>query len=208
MTDPFVPGGAGQPDAQLNSADAGQPGPRAEGGSAGSAAASGATPDPGTIPNGGQPARRPAGRKGALIAIGILVVPLAVILYAVKDNAAADDLKVGDCFDVPTATTVQTVQHHPCTEAHGAEVIGVAEYTEGGTTYPISFVLEPFVTATCVPAFQAYVGADVDAVPDLSIGYFYPSRDSWSSGDRTITCYVARTDDGQMTESVKGSAAP
>jgi hypothetical protein len=53
-----------------------------------------------------------------------------------------------------------------------------------------------------------YAGREINADPDLSIGYFYPSRDGWSSGDRTITCYVARSDEGPMTQSVKGSASP
>lgn len=178
MTDPIVPDGPGS----LNAA----------------------TPSPTTIPTG----RQLAGRKGLLIVILVLVLPLAIILWAVKDNVAADDLKVGDCFNVPAGLTVQTIQHFPCTEPHTAEVFHVAEYTGGGATVPISLNRGSFVDTTCTPAFETYVGSPFDAEPDLSIGYFYPSTDGWSSGDRTFTCYVARTDEAPITQSVKGSGTP
>jgi hypothetical protein len=150
----------------------------------------------------------PAGRTftgwRALLIIGVILLPLAAILWVVKDNAAAGDLKVGDCFDVPEKSSVSTVTHHPCTEAHTGEVFLVADYTEG-TAYPISLSLDRFIRTTCAPAFEAYVGQDVDSHPDLTIGYFYPSRDGWTNGDRGITCYATREDSGQMTTSVKGT---
>jgi hypothetical protein len=151
--------------------------------------------------------RQPGGRR-AVIIIGVIVAFLAIVLFAVRNNVQADDLKVGECFDIPSGTSIQTVEHHPCNESHTAEVIHVAEYTGEGSSYPISLSLDSFVETACVPAFQMYAGREINADPDLSIGYFYPSRDGWSSGDRTITCYVARSDEGPMTQSVKGSASP
>lgn len=146
------------------------------------------------------------GKLRAYVVIGVIVGLLAVILYATKDNAAAKDLVVGECFDVPTSATVSTVVRHPCTEPHGAEVIAVTEYTEPGT-YPISLTLERFIDTACVPVFETYVGVDYEDEPDHTIGYFYPSRDGWSEGDRTITCYVTRIDKSLMTQSIRGSAA-
>ena len=145
-----------------------------------------------------------AERQGLHGLHGRALVLLAIVLYVVRNSVSAADLKVGDCFDVPTGATIKTVDHHPCTESHTAEVILVADYT--GTTYPISLSLDRFIEESCVPAFTSYIGREIDAVPDLSIGYFYPSRDSWDGGDRTITCYVARSDEAPMAESVKGSA--
>ena len=138
--------------------------------------------------------------------MGAIVVFLAVVLFAVRNNVKADDLKVGDCFNIPTGASIQTVEHHACTESHTAEVFHVAEYTGDGTSYPISLTLNRFVDTACAPVFETYVGGTIDSTPDLSIGYFYPSRDGWSGGDRTITCYVARTDEGPTTESAKGAA--
>jgi hypothetical protein len=157
------------------------------------------SPPPPPADAGGKP-----NRLVPVIIVGVIVGFLAIVLFLVKDNASAADLKVGDCFDVPTSTSVSTVTHHPCTEPHGAEVIHVAEYS-GSMTIPITFTLDGFVETACVPVFKTYVGDDLDNVSDLTISYFYPSNDGWSSGDRTITCYVSPTDESQMTESVKGS---
>lgn len=202
MTDPLLPGGAGLPNERLDPPGYGQPEAGREGTPAASEPGGAARPAPGSRPTDGQP----LGRKGKLIAILILVVPLAIILWAVKDNVTSDDLKVGDCFNVPSGTTVSTIQHFPCTETHTAEVIHVTKFTDDGS-YPISFRFDSFVQTACIPVFQTYVGTDIDSAPDLSIGYFFPSRDTWSSGDRVITCYVVRKDEGPMTKSVKGSAS-
>jgi hypothetical protein len=190
MTDEFAPGGPGSPDTPANSATGGPVQPT-----------SGEPPGPAVAVTAKQP-----GKWRPVVIIGVIVAFLAIVLFAVRNNVEAADLKVGDCFDIPTGATVKTVEHHPCNESHSAEVILVSEYT--GTTYPISLSLDSFVETACVPAFKAYVGKEIDSDADHSIGYFYPTRDGWSSGDRTITCYVARTDEGKMTESVKGSAAP
>lgn len=159
-------------------------------------------------PTGGPPGSapltqaKPGGRR-AIIIVGVLVAFIAIVLFVVRNNVAADDLKVGDCFNVPNGTTIQTVERHPCTETHTAEVIFVGDYT--GTSYPISLSLDSFVEDSCVPAFETYVGRGVDSDPELSIGYFYPSRDGWDSGDRTITCYITQPDESPMTDSLQGS---
>lgn len=165
-------------------------------------------PDPAAAPPVSPPTitgSKPGGRRTGLIVVAILVVPLALILWAVKDNLAADDLKVGDCFNVPTATTVQTIEHHPCTESHTAEVFHVATFTDSATTYPISLRFDSFANNACTPVFQTYVGADLDARLDLSVGYFFPTSDGWAKGDRGITCYIAKADEAPMTSSLKGS---
>ena len=147
----------------------------------------------------------PAARSGKLrpvIIIGVIVVVIGAILFAVRNNVDADDLKVGDCFDIPNGTSIQTVEKHPCNESHNGEVIFVGEYT--GDTYPISLSLDSFVEASCVPAFETYVGRAIDSEPELSVGYFYPSRDGWDRGDKTITCYATQPDESPMTESLKG----
>ena len=159
--------------------------------------ASAATPQ---TPAAAAPAK-PGGRR-AIIIVGVIVAFIAIVLFAVRNNVAADDLKVGDCFVIPNGTTIQTVEKLACTESHNAEVIFVGEHD--GTTYPISLTLDRFIDEKCVPAFEPYVGRSFDSDPEMTIGYFYPSRDTWDSGDRTITCYVAQPDESPMTESVKG----
>jgi len=161
-------------------------------------------PPPVESPEVAPPAKKSGGR-GAIIIIGVIVAFLAIVLYAVKDNLSAGDLKVGDCFNTPSGSTVQTVEHHPCTESHTAEVIHVVEYTGDTSSYPISLTFSSFAEAACKPVFQTYTGRDFDLETELTIGYFYPSRDGWSGGDRTVTCYVTRVDDNPMTKSVKSS---
>jgi hypothetical protein len=192
MTDAFAPGGPGSPDVPPSPPAAGAPEP-----------AGGQAPDPAAA----VPARQPGGRRAVLI-IGAIVVFLVVVLFIVRNNVAADDLAVGECFDVPNGTSIQTVERHACTESHTAEVFHVAEYTGDGSTYPISLSLDRFIDEACVPAFEAYTGESLDTATELTIGYFYPSRDGWSSGDRTFTCYAALADESAMTESVKGPGVP
>ncbi len=174
---------------------------------------------PGSAPGGalpGGPALTPAsGRRPGvskrLIGIVVVVVLIAAAFFVFRDrlSAAPGDLRVGDCFDVPTAASeadvISTVQQHPCTETHTGEVFFVATYTGPDATYPAITDFDNFANTTCTPAFQAYVGIDLDSSPDLSAGYFYPPEDGWNSGDRTILCYIERTDSGPMTKSAKDS---
>jgi putative regulator of septum formation len=207
VTDEPTPNAAPPPDDTLGAEPAAEP-PAAEAQAlspdSGPPPEAAAAPAPWEPPATATPAAtKRSGRGRTILIIAVIAVFLGGVLYLVRNNAAADDLKVGECFDVPNQTTVQTVDKHPCTESHGAEVIFVGEYT--GDTYPISPSLDSFIEERCVPAFESYVGQDVDAQEQLSIGYFYPSRDSWDSGDRTVTCYVLNTDASPMTESVKGA---
>jgi Septum formation len=161
-----------------------------------------------------QPASRPGGSRLRPIIIGVVIV--AVVVGAVVINMfggkPVTDLQVGDCFDVPTlaseSDTVDTVQHHPCTQSHTGEVIFVGDFTGGTDAYPAVSDFDAFARNTCGPVFQTYVGTGLDSSPDLSIGYFYPLEDGWSSGSRSVTCYAERTDSSSMTSSVKDSEGP
>jgi hypothetical protein len=166
----------------------------------------GTAPGDAGMPHAPAPAttEKPPGKLRPVITIGVIVAFLAIVLFVVRNNVAADDLKVGTCFDIPTAASIKTVEQHPCTESHNGEVFFVGEHD--GDTYPISLALDRFVDENCVPAFETYVGASIESSADLAIGYFYPDRDGWDGGDKTITCYVARSGEGPMTESLKGSA--
>jgi hypothetical protein len=160
---------------------------------------------PGGPPSSGAPAEPATAKPGKLrpiIAIGVIVALLAIVLFVVRNNVAADDLKVGDCFDIPNGTTIKTVEKHPCNESHNAEVIFIGEYTDG-STYPISLSLDRYIESSCAPAFETYVGRALDSEPALSVGYFHPTRDGWDAGDRTITCYISQPDESPMTKSLK-----
>jgi Septum formation len=148
---------------------------------------------------------KPGGKRAAVIVV-VLIAFLGVVLWMVKDNGNADDLKVGDCFDVPSETTVTTVTHHGCTEPHTAEVFHVVEFSGSDMTTPLTFVIDNFVDTACTPVFATYTGTELAASTDLTYGWFYPTVDGWQNGDRTITCYITKADDGLMTTSVKAGA--
>lgn len=153
-----------------------------------------------TPPPAAPPAKK-SGRLRTVIAVGAIVVILGVIIYAVRNNVQANDLKVGDCFVIPDGTTVQTVEKHPCTESHNGEVVFVGDYT--GDSFPISISLEGFVRDNCVPASETYIGRTLDSEPVLSLGYFSPTRDSWDNGNKSISCYLSLPDEAMTTESFK-----
>ena len=150
------------------------------------------------------PAKQP-GKWRVAIPLVIIGGFLAFVLWSVRDNQSADDLANGTCFDVPTETTVSTVTKRACTEAHDAEVFHNVEYTSDSTTYPISLTMDRFVTDTCGPVFETYVGETFED-SDLTIGYFYPSFDGWDDGDRTVTCYARPMDGSKLSQSVKAGS--
>lgn len=150
---------------------------------------------------------QPRSKVATYITFGVIALIVAVLAFFISQNQSAGDLAVGQCFDEPSRDTeISTVVKHACTEAHDAEVFHVVEYT-GGDAYPISLSIDSFIDDTCVPAFGPYVGEAFDASADYELGYFYPDRDGWESGDRTFTCYVSRIDGAKLTQSVKVPAA-
>jgi hypothetical protein len=169
------------------------------------------TQPPATPPAGTAVAVRPRATRSdklrLFLILGGILVFLAVVLFAVRNNQAVDELAVGTCFDVPTRTgDISTVSRHDCSEAHDAEVFHVAEFTDA-KTFPISLTLDRFIGDACVPVFATYVGQAYATSNQFNLGYFYPGRDAWEKGDRTVTCYVSREDKAKLTRSIKGAGA-
>jgi Septum formation len=139
--------------------------------------------------------------------IGIVVVAAILIGgFVLRDRLSgnAGDLAVGDCFDVPALDTdIADVQHHPCTEAHTGEIFFVGDHPAAAGTVFTEDVLIEFAGTTCLPAATAYMGETLPA--DYEVGAFYPTDEDWSTGDREISCYLYRVDDGPMSESLKAA---
>ena len=148
------------------------------------------------------PAKEPS-KTRTYITFGVIAVIVAVLAFFISQNARADQLAIGQCFDEPANDTeITTVVKKACTEAHDAEVFHVAEYNQGAS-YPIALSLSSFIDDTCVPVFATYVGKSFEEATEFDLGYFYPDREAWDGGDRTFTCYVMRVDDAKLTQSVK-----
>jgi hypothetical protein len=137
------------------------------------------------------------GFVAALVVVGLIIRPF------VTGNAG--DLNVGDCFDPPVTedNIVEDVQHRPCTDPHGAEVIFVADYDPKGGSYPTDADFNDFYDARCVPAFNTYTGLDYAVAEEYSLQAFRPTEDGWGDGDYEITCFAVKTDSSQMTGSIK-----
>lgn len=155
----------------------------------------------------------PGGADGATVGamkkniIGLVVVVAIVIGgFILRDRLSGSpaDLAVGDCFDVPALDTdISDVQHHPCTEAHTGEIFFVGDHPAAkGTTFTDDLLIE-FAGTTCLPAATAYMGTTPPS--DYEVGAFYPTDEDWANGDREISCYLYRVDEGPMTESLKAA---
>jgi len=139
--------------------------------------------------------------RGILI-VGAVVVVLVVVFFVFRDrmSGSASELQVGDCFDVPAESIdISDVQHHPCTEAHTGEVFYLGnDASVPGASYPAESDFSADLDAQCGPAFATYVG--------VSAEMFYPNEDTFSSGTRTLTCYLVAADGSSMTGSARGTA--
>ena len=142
--------------------------------------------------------------------IGIRLAIIAIIAvggFLLRDRlpGGAGDLQVGDCFDAPTSEGVEIddVAHHPCNEAHTAEVVLVMDYEPGTGGYPTDPDWFRFIEANCVPAFNAYTGLDYMSDVVFEMGYFTPTSDGWRAGDREVSCYATRIDGTPMSASLR-----
>jgi hypothetical protein len=135
--------------------------------------------------------------------IGLIAGGAFVLRPFLSGNAG--NLAVGDCFDPPAVAgeTVEDVQHHPCTDAHGGEVIFVGDYEPSDGTYPSDDAFVTFVGDHCVSAFNSYTGLDYLQATDLDFHVFTPTQEGWGDGDRTMICYAVRVDGTNFTQSVK-----
>ncbi|MEO7664601.1 MAG: septum formation family protein [Candidatus Limnocylindrales bacterium] len=146
--------------------------------------------------------------RGIAIRVGIIaVIALGAFILRPFLSGNAGDLKVGDCFDAPatTADTVKDVQHHPCTDEHGAEVIFVGDYPGSKSDpYPTDDQMSAFLSGKCLPLYKAYTGKDIDATT-FDIGWLQPTKDGWTGGDQSVICYIYRLDDTKFKGSLKAS---
>ena len=133
------------------------------------------------------------------------VVAVGALIFRDRLSGSAGELKVGDCFDVPALqTNIRDVQHHPCNESHTGEVMSLETHPAAkGAPPPTDAELITFLATQCGASFFQYVGVDANAQRVLDYGAFYPADSDWNDGDRGITCYAYRLDEGAMTTSIR-----
>ncbi|TPQ21415.1 DUF4190 domain-containing protein [Streptomyces sporangiiformans] len=122
-----------------------------------------------------------------------------------RENGAAFTVDKGECFDTTDgslegmAYDVDTV---PCEGKHDGEVF--ANFKMAAGSYPGDDAVTRAADDKCYTLQYAYA-MDSWALPDnVDIYYFTPTRESWSLGDREISCLFGNTDEkGSLTGSLR-----
>jgi hypothetical protein len=154
----------------------------------------------------GPPPGQQRSRKGLVIALSAVAVVIVIgivgvvlLYFALKDNTIATDMKVGDCIsEVPTGAEVMTLPTIDCAQPHAGEVFAVLDMPDGA--YPGDQVITEWQNK-CP---QELVNFSPEAMVDDSVGVYvlYPTPDTWSKGDRAITCIA--TLDPKRSGSLRG----
>jgi hypothetical protein len=121
---------------------------------------------------------------------------------AANTNADVFSIKVGDCLDDGSSTgTVTTAPIVPCSQPHDSEAYRSVKMTDGA--FPGANAVTAQANGSCADAFPDFIGIAYDD-SDLSISYYYPTKDSWANGDREIMCTVYN-DGVKTTGTLKGA---
>lgn len=105
-----------------------------------------------------------------------------------------DDLKKGDCFDMPRGTAVYSVAVTGCYAPHESEVVSTLRLPDG--SWPGDETVERKSEERCRRAGMPK--HDADGHP-LGLTYFHPTGQSWKLGDRLVVCLGRRADHKKLT---------
>jgi hypothetical protein len=147
------------------------------------------------------------GRSRLVITVVVLAVIGAAIVgqtFLSAENTDASDLAVGDCIVVPEAAEFSELPVTGCDEAHTGEVFFVGDHPGGGdAAYPSDDEFFDWSVATCEPLFASYTGSAYADQEPLDYGWFTPTGDGWSAGDREVICYLYMADGSETSQSWK-----
>ena len=88
---------------------------------------------------------RRIGRGGAVIGLAF-----SLVLAGCGATSSGPNLKIGDCFDVPTTADITTIPTKACTEPHGGEVFHEFD-AQGGGAYPTDEAWGQLIYPICDP---------------------------------------------------------
>lgn len=143
---------------------------------------------------------RPTIALGAAAIMGLALSACSSMPFNNRTQSTA--LAVGQCLLVPLNSQVNSVATTECTEAHTGEVYSVT--TLKNDTMPSRDEMDELVYNTCYETFEAYVGTSPEETT-LDYTAMSPTKQTWAKGDREIVCIAVRTDDEQLTASVRDS---
>jgi hypothetical protein len=112
-------------------------------------------------------------------------------------------LSVGDCVtdEAGAEGEVESVTIVDCGQPHELEVFH--RHDIEGESLPDATGIDTLVREQCLPAFEQFVGLDLDSSA-LDVHYFSPTSDSWDAGDRELLCLVTDPS-GPVTGSLEGA---
>jgi len=151
---------------------------------------------------------------GFALRSGTVKAPAAVVSDAVtgQDTQNYGNVSVGTCMftDMPgaeqgkTVTVGRAVKTVDCATPHDAEVFVKTDLSVPGDVYPGDQGMKKLIATTCAPQFTTYTGSTYPRTT-LDFGAYFPLASTWSTGDRTLVCFVYVRDKSQVTGTLKGS---
>ncbi|MER5351131.1 DUF4190 domain-containing protein [Kitasatospora sp. NPDC002551] len=132
-----------------------------------------------------------------LLAVGVEAEEYGDTPRGPKGSVQIEELRAGDCFNEPPLSSGQSGESASiywvlvvsCSAPHNGEVAGSGNLAgRGPAAYPSTSEIDEMAERICGPVRDDYA-LDSWLVPDgMEEGYYYPSRVSWASGDREVTC--------------------
>jgi hypothetical protein len=125
-------------------------------------------------------------------------------------SAPAATLQVGECLRLVDGTGEESgsLDEVPCDQPHAGEVILASErfFAEDEELPPLDR-LQSLADAACEDAVRTYSGMS-STEAGVRMSYLSPSKDTWSQGDRSLTCLAVSFDasTGEIVE-VTGTLA-
>jgi Septum formation len=136
-----------------------------------------------------------------LIAIILIVTPFPATSER-PGEAPFDELRMGDCIQLPKANEARTVDAVPCAQAHDVEVFAVVQLHE--QTWPSDTKMEQIADQACSARFGEYVGTPWHD-STLDITWFSPIKESWAPGRQRMLCMLGMPNGGKLVGSMKGA---
>jgi Septum formation len=134
----------------------------------------------------------------------LLAVLVLLVVAACGSKSAAPQLKIGDCFDVPTGADTADIPTKPCSKPHSGEVFHLFD-AQGGGAYPSDDEWAQLIYPVCDPVFKTYTGTAVEDRTDIDYLFLVPTSDRWAAGDRRVTCFIRSLDGTPLHQSYRAA---
>ena len=167
----------------------------------------------------------PSPRRNALIMVGAGLVALAAAITVIAiwmssvpspkapkaptSRLSYDQLRPGDCVQVPNINTLSAWSNFftvvPCAQQHTGEVFFADDIWPQSIAYPGDNATDKQADARCDRAFTTYDGISPDQSA-FTYAWDLPDSTSWLSGDRSVQCIAYDPSGAPMDYSIKGSS--